>query len=79
MAVLINNFVTISLRIEKDEKQCLAMEKKALSQYQNPLEPLIAKLATEYTDSASLSAKLATLYKARERGRGRGVSSGAAR
>ena len=65
VAVLINNFVTISMRFENEENQRQVTEKKASSQFQSPIEPLIAKLATEYTNSASLTAKLTSLYQAR--------------
>jgi hypothetical protein len=65
VAVLLDNFVTVSMRMENDEKERAAIEKKASSQFQNPLEPLIAKLANDYTDNASLSTKLAALFQAR--------------
>ncbi len=64
VAVLLDNFVTVSMRMENEDKQKASREKKAASQFQNPLEPLIAKLANEYTDSASLSAKLLSLFQA---------------
>ena len=65
MAVLLDNFVTVSMRMENDDKKKVAKEKKASSQFQNPLEPLIAKLANEYTDTTNLSAKLASLFHVR--------------
>ena len=63
VAVLLDNFVTVSMRMENDEKQKASMEKKAASQFQNPLEPLIAKLANEYTSSQSLSNKIRALFQ----------------
>jgi hypothetical protein len=65
VAVLLDNFVTVSMRMENDDKKKVAKEKKASSQFQNPLEPLVAKLANEYTDSVNLSAKLASLFHVR--------------
>jgi hypothetical protein len=65
VAVLLDNFVTVSMRMENDEKERAAIEKKASSQFQNPLEPLIAKLANDYTDTSSLSTKLASLFQVR--------------
>jgi hypothetical protein len=63
VAVLLDNFVTVSMRMENDEKQHASMEKKAASQFQNPLEPLIAKLANEYTSNQSLSNKIRALFQ----------------
>ncbi len=63
MAVLLDNFVTVSMRMENDEKQQASMEKKAASQFQNPLEPLIVKLANEYTNNQSLSNKIRALFQ----------------
>ncbi len=65
VAVLLDNFVMVSMRMENDVKKKAAMDKKAASQFQNPLEPLIKKLANEYTDNASLTAKLKSLFQAR--------------
>jgi hypothetical protein len=48
--------------MEADDKRRAAREKRASSQFQSPLEPLVAKLANEYTDGPSLSAKLAALF-----------------
>ena len=63
VAVLLDNFVTVSMRMENEDKQKASEEKKAASQFQNPLEPLIAKLANEYTSNENLSAKIKTLFK----------------
>ncbi len=64
VAVLLDNFVTVSMRMDNDEKKKASQEKKAASQFQNPLEPLIKRLAHDYTDNASLSAKLFSLFQA---------------
>ena len=43
LAVLLDNFVAASSRLEAEESARLVMEKKALRLFKNPLEPLIAK------------------------------------
>ncbi len=63
VAVLLDNFVSVSMRMEANEKKRSAMEKKAARQFQNPLEPLIRKLANDYVDNASLSTKLESLFQ----------------
>jgi hypothetical protein len=63
VAVLLDNFVSVSMRMENDEKKRAAKEIKASSQFQSPLEPLVAKLANEYTDGANLSSNLASLFQ----------------
>jgi hypothetical protein len=63
VAVLLDNFVSVALKMESDEKKRMINEKRASSQFKNPLEPLIAKLAYEYTDSANLSSKLIALFQ----------------
>ena len=64
VAVLLDNFVTVSMRMESAEKTKASKERKAASQFQNPLEPLVRKLANDFTDNASLSQKLLSLFKA---------------
>jgi hypothetical protein len=65
VAVLLDNFVTVSMRMENEDKKKASKEKKAASQFQNPLEPLIAKLANEYTSNDSLSTKIRALFHVR--------------
>jgi hypothetical protein len=65
VAVLLDNFVSVSMRMEADDKLQAAREKRASSQFQSPLEPLVAKLANEYTDGPSLTSKLAALFHVR--------------
>ncbi len=67
VAVLLDNFVSVSMRMENEEKKRAAREVKASSHFQSPLEPLVAKLAGEYTDGANLSSNLASLFKVRPR------------
>ncbi len=63
VAVLLDNFVTVAMKMETEDKRKMIQEKRAASQFKNPLEPLIVKLAYEYTDSADLSSKLAALFQ----------------
>ena len=63
VAVLLDNFVTVSMRMENEDQKKASMERKAASQFQNPLEPLIAKLANEYTSNENLSAKIKALFQ----------------
>jgi hypothetical protein len=63
VAVLLDNFVSVSMRMENEEKKRAAKQVKASSHFQSPLEPLVARLAGEYTDDANLSANLATLFR----------------
>jgi hypothetical protein len=46
LAVLLDNFVASSARLEAEEAQLKIAEKKALRQFKNPLEPLVARQAT---------------------------------
>ncbi len=63
VAVLLNNFVTVSMLMENEDKRQASKEKKAASQFQNQLEQLIAKLANDFTDNASFSAKLLICFR----------------
>ncbi len=63
VAVLLDNFVTVTSKLENEDKMNLISEKKSLSHFKNPLEPLIAKLAQEYTDSTDLTSKLNVLFQ----------------
>ncbi len=65
VAVLLDNFVSVSMRMENEEKKRAAREVKASSHFQSPLEPLVAKMSREYTDGANLASNLASLFKVR--------------
>ena len=45
LAVLLDNFVAASARLEAREAENRVMEQKALRQFRNPLEPLIVRSA----------------------------------
>ncbi len=62
VAVLIENFVAASRRMEEEEEAERIKERKMLSDFKNPLEPLLAKLASSFVDDADLSNKLKAVY-----------------
>ena len=76
MAVLLDNFVSASAKIEDDEKRRVLEEKRRRQQTRNPLEPLLKKLAKEYVDDADLSDKLRCLYQVCQSHAGRAKRSG---
>ena len=45
VAVLLDNFVTASTVMENAQRDRKLQERKALTQFQNPLQPLILRLA----------------------------------
>lgn len=64
MAVLLDNFIGASTRMEQEEKLEQAELKHREQQMKNPLEPLLLKLAREFSDSQDLSDRLRCLYQA---------------
>ncbi len=46
VAVLLDNFVTASTVMDNEARDQLLRERKSLSKFQNPLEPLILRLAS---------------------------------
>ncbi len=46
MAVLLDNFITASTLMDNEARDKLLRERKSLSQFKNPLEPLILRLAS---------------------------------
>ena len=63
VAALLDNFICASSRMEMEEKlqQAQACVRDRLER--NPMEPLLIKLAREFTDSHDLSDRLSKLYK----------------
>ncbi len=55
MAVLLDNFVTASTMMENEANASKLQERKALSQFQNPLQPLILRLADRFETIGNLS------------------------
>ncbi len=56
MAVLLDNFVTASTVMENEANASKLQERKALSQFQNPLQPLILRLADRFATLADSDA-----------------------
>ncbi len=63
MAALLDNFISASSQMELEEKlrQAQACVRDRLER--NPMEPLLIKLAREFTDNQDLSERLLKLYK----------------
>ncbi len=63
MAALLDNFISASSEMEMGEKlrQREAAVRDRLER--NPMEPLLIKLAREFTDSQDLSERISKLYK----------------
>ncbi len=67
VAALLDNFISASAEMELDEKlqQAKACVRDHLER--NPMEPLLIKLAREFTDNQDLSDRLLKLYKVLQR------------
>ena len=65
VAVLLENFVAASRRMEEEEKLEHISQRKMLSEFKNPMEPLLAKMAASFVDDADLSNKLKAVYDVR--------------
>ncbi len=63
VAVLLDNFIGASTRMDIDEKLEQAEQRQREQQMKNPLEPLLLKLAREFSDSQDLSDRLRCLYE----------------
>ena len=63
MAVLLDNFVLASERIEEEDRMQSSEERRRLQQTKNPLEPILMKLCREYVDDSDLTDKLNKLYR----------------
>jgi hypothetical protein len=71
VAVLLDNFVAASLRLEREERARQMREETRLREFRSPMEPLLAKLANSFVDDADLSLKLGSLYEVHTRARAR--------
>ncbi len=65
MAVLLDNFIQASAKIEQDDQDDSIRQQKAASRMRYPLDPLLEKLSKDYADDADLSARLLDLFKVR--------------
>ena len=65
MAVLLDNFLSASNEMKMDERAMEMQESKSQKHLKNPLDPLLLKLARDYTSDANLSEILQDLFKVR--------------
>ena len=63
MAVLLDNFIQASAKIEQDDQDDSIRQQKAASRMRYPLDPLLEKLSKDYSDDADLSVRLLDLFK----------------
>ncbi len=63
VAALLDNFISASSEMEMDEKLRQAQEFVRDRLERSPMEPLLIKLARDFTDSQDLSERLLKLYK----------------
>jgi hypothetical protein len=63
VAVLLDNFIQASAKIEQDDHEDSIRLQKAASRMRYPLDPLLEKLSKEYSDDADLSVRLLDLFK----------------
>ena len=61
--MLLDNFISASSRVEQEERLAAAELHNRQHLQKNPLEPLLLKLAREFSDSQDLSEKLQTMYQ----------------
>ena len=61
--MLLDSFITASLRAARDERAVLARERRKLCGPRNPLDPLLAQLAGSFLDDADLSRRLALVFQ----------------
>ena len=64
MAVLLDNFLAASNEMKKKDRLRKIEEGKMHKQLKNPLDPLLLKLAKDYTNDSNLSEILQNLFKA---------------
>jgi hypothetical protein len=65
VAVLLDNFIQASAKIEQDDQDNSIRQQKAASRMRYPLDPLLEKLSKDYLDDADLSIRLLDLFKVR--------------
>ncbi len=63
MAVLLDSFVTASLRMLEEERQRQLAESKSRKTISSTLDPLLERLARDFVDNADLSSRLQNLFK----------------
>ncbi len=63
MAVLLDNFVTASIRMNEEEREKQLAESKSRKTINSTLDPLLERLASDFIDNADLSCRLQNLFK----------------
>ncbi len=64
-AVLLDNFVHATARMEAKKRATQLQRRQMTTRLQNPLDPLLERLARDYVDDADLSARIDEIFKAR--------------
>mmetsp|Transcript_67340 Transcript_67340/g.179747 ORF Transcript_67340/g.179747 Transcript_67340/m.179747 type:complete len:641 (-) Transcript_67340:424-2346(-) len=75
VAVLLDNFIGASTKMDEEERLAAAEEIRRQQQTSNPLEPLLLKLARDFTDSDDLTDRLRDLYQKLDADRSGGLDS----
>jgi len=75
IAVLLDNFLTASNDMKTEEKLRAIQQNQSQKHVKNPLDPLLLKLAKEYTNEAGLSTILQDLFKVLDSDNSGGLSS----
>jgi hypothetical protein len=63
VAVLLDNFIQASAKIEQDDQDDSIRQQRAASRMRYPLDPLLEKLSKDFSDDADLSVRLLHLFK----------------
>ena len=63
VAVLLDNFVSASIRMQEEERQRELSETKGRRTIRSTLDPLLERLARDFVDDADLSARLHGLFQ----------------
>jgi hypothetical protein len=63
VAVLLDNFVTASIRMLEEERERQLAESKSRKTINSTLDPLLERLARDFIDNADLSCRLQNLFK----------------
>jgi hypothetical protein len=63
VAVLLDSFVTASLRMLEEERQQQLADSKTRKTISSTLDPLLERLARDFVDNADLSSRLQNLFK----------------
>ncbi len=65
VAVLLDSFVSASLRMLEEERQKQLADSKTRKTISSTLDPLLERLSRDFVDNADLSSRLQNLFKVR--------------